>query len=390
MKDDILQGDEDRFQKDLIRLIPLGADRQRGLIEEGHLLHQAAEQNSLPIVNLLLSTRPDIHARDVRGWPPLHIAAASTQENAPKVITSLIRHGADVNMRDAHQWLPLHRAVESRAAENALRLIDASAEVNATVPKVGAPIHLAINAFQNSPETSVAMIRRLLSARADPNSRDPHGNTPLHRVRQVQSQIALCLLEAGADPNAQDHDGRAPLHIAVLQDEYFLAERLYHAGGDPTAVDRYGSTPETLAAGREYGEEFEGLFKAPRTVQKLKLRRLYQPAQPFEPVAKRSEACRKFRGSFWYSQTPGDPGGNLKKSGYNGARKSSVECSVIAVAGDENSTPDDVRRGQLTRATPTVYDMLYGDALEKGFLDTSTGLRWIHLPFTIVRDLLLP
>jgi hypothetical protein len=135
---------------------------------------------------------------------------------------------------------------------------------------------------------------------------------------------------------------------------------------------------------------FEALFKASRAVQKPKLRRLYQPAQPFEPVAKRRDVCGKFRGSFWYSQTPGDPRGSLKKSGYNGARKPSVECSVLAVAGDESSTPDDVTRGQLTRATPTVYNMLYGDALQKGFLDTSTGLRWIHLPFTIVRHLLLP
>jgi hypothetical protein len=230
LKDDILQGNEDRFRKDLIRLARLGADRQRELIEKHYLLHQAAEQNSTQIVNLLLSAKPDTNARNLYGRTALHIAAASRHEDAPKIITSLICHGADVNMREgACQWLPLHWAVESQVAENAVRLIDAGAEVNATVPTLGAPIHLAIDALQNSPETSLAMITRLLAARADPNSRDYHGNTPLHRVRQAESQIAQCLLEAGADPNAQDHEGRAPLHIAVLNDEYFLAERLYNA-----------------------------------------------------------------------------------------------------------------------------------------------------------------
>jgi ankyrin repeat protein len=389
LEDDILQENEDRLQKDLIRLAPLGADRQRELIEEHYLLHQAAGKNSLRNLTLLLSANPDTNAKDLHGRPALHMAAASRHENAAEIITALIRHGADVNMRDACQWLPLHRAVESRVAENALRLIDAGAEVNAIVPKVGAPIHLALNAFQDSPPTAVAMISRLLSARADPNSRDYHGNTPLHRVCQVQSQIAQCLLEAGADPNAQDHEGRTPLHIAVIHAEYFLAERLYHAGGDPTAVDQYGSTPETLAADHEYSEVFEALFKASRIVHKPKPRLVYQPARPFEPDPRRRELCLKFRGSFWYIKSLVNAGGKRKLSKDDDYRKPSTSCSLLAELDDESFTLEDVASCQVTRATPTVYDMLYGDALLNGFKDTSSGLKWVHLPFTIVCHALL-
>ncbi|KAL2787024.1 hypothetical protein BJX66DRAFT_341606 [Aspergillus keveii] len=384
LEDDIREGNEDRFQKDFTRLAPLGADRQRELIKEYYLLHQAADQNSLQILTLLLSVNPDTNARNLQGRSALHIAAVSRSENAPKIIAALIRHGSDSNMRDGRQWPPLHQAVESRAAENALRLIGAGAEVNATAPSGGTPIHLALDTFQNTPLTAVVLISALLSAGADPNSRDCDGNTPLHRVRQVESQIVDRLLEAGADPNAQDHEGRTSLHTAVVNNEYPLAERLYSAGGDPTAVDQYGLTPSSLAADHGYAESFEDLFKAPRTIQKTKPRLPYQPARPFEPNARRREVCTKFRGSFWYIETLENGADSHELPEYNWTRKAStVECCVLPVARNENSTPEDVTLHQLTRATPTVYNILYGDALLNGFRDMSIGFRWIHLPFTI-------
>ncbi|QKX54611.1 uncharacterized protein TRUGW13939_01699 [Talaromyces rugulosus] len=281
MEDDILWGNEDSFQEGFSRLAHLGEDRQRELVEQHCLLHQAAEQNSLPIVNLLFSLKLDANGRNLKGETALHIAAASRSENAPKIVTAMIHHGANVNLRDARQWLPLHRAVANHAAENANRLIDAGAEVNATVPEVGAPIYLALNLFQDFPTTAVEVISKLLTARADPNSKDHHGNAPLHMVHKGEWQIVNRLLAAGADPNAQDDEGDTPLHIATKNRDYPLAE---------------------------------------------------------------------------------------------------------TEAGDENSAPKQVTLGQLTKATysPTVYDMLYDDALLKGILDTSSGFRWIHLPFTIL------
>ncbi|CEN61903.1 hypothetical protein ASPCAL08548 [Aspergillus calidoustus] len=382
MEDAIQDEDEDSFQRSFMKLGSFAADRQHNRLEESHILHEAAKRNSLLIVTLILSTNPNTNARNLEGWAALHIAADSRCENAPEIITALIHHGADVNMRDATQWLPLHRAVNSRAVENALRLIDNGAEVNAVVPDVGATIYLALDAIQDSPPTALAMVSNLLSAGADPNSRDYHGNTPLHRVRQLQSQIVDRLLEAGADPNAQDYERKTPLHKAVTNDEYLLARTLYNAGGDPTAVDKDGATPEALAADREYHDSFEALFNASRTSQKPKFRLLYQQARPFEMHPVRREVCAEFRGSFWYIKTPVDAKENFKSSEYDDYGKPRVSCSPLAEPEDESSTPGDVTCRQLTRATPTVYDMLYSDALLNGF-KVASGPRWIHLPFTV-------
>ncbi|PYH73180.1 uncharacterized protein BO88DRAFT_449065 [Aspergillus vadensis CBS 113365] len=384
MKDDICHGNEDSFREAFLTLARLGVDR-RELVEEHYLLHKAAEKDSLSILNLLLSLRPDVNSRDHEGKTALHSAANSRAENAPMIVAALVRVGADVNLRDGRQRPPLHLALSIGAAQNAITLIDAGAEVNAIVPTFGAPIHLVLNFFQEFRTSKDAgeVIFKLLAAGADPNARDNHDRTPLHMVHKGELQIVTRLLEAGGDPNAKDWEGNTPLHNAANNRDKKLAECFYNAGANPTAVNRFGMTPETIAASGRW-DRIHSLVKSPRTMPKPRPLFVYQPARPFEPHAERREVCKKLRSSIWYLGMQTTSNETSKESVHDDPHESHLDSYQLAEGAMEDLTPWQVTRPLTRTYLPTVYDMLYGDALGKASLDMSSGgFRWFHLPYTI-------
>jgi len=67
-----------------------------------------------------------------------------------------------------------------------------------------------------SPRAKAADIRSLIAAKADANTRDQHGQTPLHLAAYSSNdpEIISILLEADAYPIAEDHGGSLPLDNA--------------------------------------------------------------------------------------------------------------------------------------------------------------------------------
>src|SRR5580700_6971898 len=114
-------------------------------------------------------------------------------------------------------------------------------------------LHLAAAGYR------VELVRLLLAAGADPNSRTNHRESgPLHYAadgyitgpvwnakRQVQT--IQCLLDAGADINAQDKNGATPLHRAVRTRCAAAVKCLLERGSDATLKNKPGSTPFHLA-----------------------------------------------------------------------------------------------------------------------------------------------
>src|SRR5262249_19807146 len=105
----------------------------------------------------------------------------------------------------------------------------------------------------------VELIRSLLAAGADPNSRKNHRQSgPLHYAadgytispqwnakRQVET--IQCLLDAGAGINTQDKNGASPLHRAVRTRCAAAVKFLLERGADATLRNKPGSTPFHLA-----------------------------------------------------------------------------------------------------------------------------------------------
>ena len=67
----------------------------------------------------------------------------------------------------------------------------------------------------------------MLAAKADINSRNKNGATPLHlAVMWGHEDVTKALIKHGADLNAKNNKGRTALDVAVRNDKQSLAEML--------------------------------------------------------------------------------------------------------------------------------------------------------------------
>jgi ankyrin repeat protein len=74
-------------------------------------------------------------------------------------------------------------------------------------------------------------VKKLLSKKTNPNTKDDLGNTPLIvSVQYGDVEITKLLLEAGADPNIQDDLGITPLAMAIENDNKEIADLLNEHG----------------------------------------------------------------------------------------------------------------------------------------------------------------
>ncbi len=96
---------------------------------------------------------------------------------------------------------------------------------------------------------SGADIKRLLAA--DPKQRDLRtalGSTPLHLAAMNGDATAMkALLSAGANPNSRDNDGATPLHMAAYASRADYVQLLLEAGADPLAKTDNGRDVGSMA-----------------------------------------------------------------------------------------------------------------------------------------------
>ncbi|CAJ1437908.1 unnamed protein product [Effrenium voratum] len=181
----------------------------------GRMLHEMRRPPTWEEVKAEIPRGPDVD--------PDLLEAPSYREMTQQEAIELVRRGATVNYHGQHGTTPLHKAAEK--------------------------------AFP-------VLIKALCEARADPDSRDHMGETPLHILAKSGSwdesipksrrceaiQMLLC---NGADVHAVNPRGRGVLHLAVTEHDLPAIETFIEGMADVNAQDLAGFTPLMWAAGRD-------------------------------------------------------------------------------------------------------------------------------------------
>ena len=182
---------------------------------------------------------------EVYGATPLHWAVARGE---PDQIDALISSGAHVNGKDVHGATPLHWAARQMHREMRLNAGNSTK-------------------YWNVKSASEAIVVMMLAAKADPNSKDEDGNTPLHwavreghldarqvfvasrpiaeqrserarAVRNLDIRKMERLMEAGAQLDLRNKKGETALHLALKVGATAKARLLLEGGADPKMSDR--------------------------------------------------------------------------------------------------------------------------------------------------------
>lgn len=155
-------------------LLEYGAN-PNGLVRypQGPIIEAIMKKNEAALA-LLLKYKADLSAPPNSNSTPLHSAA---RMGTAKIVEMLLKHGASVNAVGYRMQTPLHRAAEADSTVPMLKvLLTAGAKHNVKDQSGNTPLHLA--AFNFNPEG----VRLLLAAGADPRVKNREGETPIEMI----------------------------------------------------------------------------------------------------------------------------------------------------------------------------------------------------------------
>jgi ankyrin repeat protein len=230
----------------------------------------ADTEKHLAVIDILISAKADINARDKSGLTPLARASlvgsldivkkllaykanpniksydglsALTLTNSEDIAKELIAAHADVNVTSDDGFNALTNACSNGNLGFVKMLIQANANVNVRDSNGLTPFMYAASGGHND------VVKELIAARADVNSRDKNGSTALMMASgKGHLQVVKTLIAAHADVNAKSNDGITSLMIAAEEGKGAVVKELIAARADVNARDKDGKTAFMWAA----------------------------------------------------------------------------------------------------------------------------------------------
>ncbi|XP_075791247.1 poly [ADP-ribose] polymerase tankyrase-2 isoform X3 [Pelodiscus sinensis] len=226
-------------------------------------LHFAAGFGRKDVVEYLLQSGANVHARDDGGLIPLHNACSFGHV---EVVNLLLHHGADPNARDNWNYTPLHEAaikgkidvcivLLQHGAEPAIRNTDGRTALDLADPSAKAVLtgeykkdELLESARSGNEEKMMALLTPL---NVNCHASDGRKSTPLHLAAGYNRvKIVQLLLQHGADVHAKDKGDLVPLHNACSYGHYEVTDLLVKHGACVNAMDLWQFTPLHEAASK--------------------------------------------------------------------------------------------------------------------------------------------
>ena len=158
---------------------------------------------------------------------------------------ALLKAGARIERADNLGGTPLFYAI--KRLETVKLLLDARANVNATLKDGGKPIMVAATS------KNTAIVQLLIDAGADVNSADLDGSSPLYYAAiEGDEEMIKFLLSKNANVNKENKFQANLLHVAIDSEHPELVPILLKSGVDPNKKSDKGYTPLMIAAGKGY------------------------------------------------------------------------------------------------------------------------------------------
>ncbi|XP_028651298.1 poly [ADP-ribose] polymerase tankyrase-2 isoform X1 [Erpetoichthys calabaricus] len=219
-------------------------------------LHFAAGFGRKDVVDYLLQSGANVHARDDGGLISLHNACSFGHA---EVVSLLLQHGADPNSRDNWNYTPLHEAaikgkidvcivLLQHGADPTIRNTDGRTALDLAEPSAKAVLtgeykkdELLESARSGNEEKMMALLTPL---NVNCHASDGRKSTPLHLAAGYNRvKIVQLLLQHGADVHAKDKGDLVPLHNACSYGHYEVTELLVKHGACVNAMDLWQFTP---------------------------------------------------------------------------------------------------------------------------------------------------
>jgi hypothetical protein len=159
-------------------------------------------------------------------------------------INKLLAKGEDINCRNKYEWTPLIQAIRCRQTQAALFLIERGADVKlqARWGQGGEPPELESAITWAAMQGDLSVLRQLLAAGADVDTRGEDGKTPaMWAASRGFIDVLRELIAGGCDLNLQDNEGHTALMHADAE-RLDILELLLKSGADPKIRNKEGLT----------------------------------------------------------------------------------------------------------------------------------------------------
>ena len=162
--------------------------------------------------------RMTVNAKDSQGSTPLHLLMGDyswTSAKKSEMLRLLLQCGADIHAKDILGETPAHIAARKDDIRSVAELIRAGFNVHTIGAEGDTVLHRAI---RSSRRRGIKLLLDLEAGRSIINTCNKKGATPLHLAVEKRDRVKVeLLLRYGANTDIKDCEGRTPPQLAVLQ-----------------------------------------------------------------------------------------------------------------------------------------------------------------------------